>query len=160
MRILKLCDFQQFLQCDFSRFRIAVNELGKILVPLVRQIAQFLVLCVPIFCEASPFPEWKHANKEFNLYPVGHIRSCVRVFDFADDPIAYSGTSFVEILAPVSPQVEPESSPKAQQEADGVKGDDVGSYGLGDLVKDHGLGFLIFFMVGFLCVAGGYSRRY
>lgn len=160
MEGLKACDFQKPLQCCLPGWRVAVNQHSKIGVSLIGKIFALLVLCGPVFCEAGSVPKGQQADKEFDLHSGGAVRACVRVFDFADDPIAYSGASFVEILAPVSPQVEPESSPEAQQETDGVKSDDVGSYGLGDLVKDHGLGFLIFFMVGFLCVAGGYSRRY
>lgn len=160
MRTLKLCNFQQFLERDFSCFCIAVNELGKILVSLVRQIAQLLVLCLPIFCEAGSFPKGQYADKEFNFHPGGHVGSCVRVFNFGEYPISYSWTGFVEVLAPVSPQVKSESGPKPHQETDEVKGNDVARYGLRDLIKDHGLWLLLCFVIGFLCFAGCSSRRY
>lgn len=157
--MLKPGDVQQRLECLLPCGRVAVRKQCKVRIFLVRQIIHFMLLCSPMLCKAGPLPEWKHADKEFYLDLVGSVGSCSRLLEFAENPIAYSWAGVVEVVPAVAPEVEPKARPQAQQEANEIKSDDVARYGLGDVLRDHGMWLLLYFLMGFLCVAGGYSRR-
>lgn len=159
MKPLKLRNFEQVVQRNISRISIAVNELGKIFFSFVRQIAQFLILLMPIFCEASSFPKWQDANKKFDINAAGSVGSCVRVVDFTEQPITYGGAGFVEVVTAVAPKVEAKPGQNAKQETNEVKRNDVVRYGLGDLIKEHGIGLFLSFLIGFLCVGEFYPRK-
>lgn len=156
---LKLCKFYQLFQGRFPGLCVGVNQHAKFRYPLMRQFAKLLLLCLPVLCEAGAFPAGQHANKKVDIDIGWHVGCCVGVFQFPNQPAANGWAGFVEVVSSVSPKVEPEAGKNTQQKADEVKGDDVASYGLGDLIKEHGIVLAACFLIGILCVPSSDRRK-
>lgn len=140
-------DFEQLKQSGLACGGLRVVRAARLRVARIA-ICHLFFLALPVGVEAAQLVPGQHLLQEVNFSYVGQRVGAVAVFDLLGQPVAYGLFGGVAFVAAVAPELNAVAEEQASEKADEVKGDGVGGYGFGDLLKGHGLGFLLYFLAG------------
>lgn len=140
---------QHFLKQGHSQLAVFKGN-AAIAVGLAVTVIHLGFLSCPVRAESGFFAPAHVLNQIVDIKAVREPGIDLRIVELIDQPLPNGLCGLVKFLSLVSHEVKPMAKDKPQQKADEIKSHGVGSYGLGDLIKQHGLGFLLYFVVGAL----------